>query len=481
MYSKEEGSPSNGNSNDIKLDQHDIGGDSSTLRQRRPNPTPTAKPSLARRNYKNFTLMKRIVLAIFVFGLIYNKFGRNGNEIPFEHDDEGSSELNYEESELASFRMNKFRIAIRDLGITMAKSDIIVQNGESISRVLFNLDEDVRDTGDKFDDFIHISDKFFWTTTSEMDAILRTVKREMIGPFEFMSDDAGNFIRRRLEVLDGQIPPFQNILAAVIASIQKIEDSVSNTQGYLKDGEREAQQILEKHWKGSIADYSERKRAETELVQVRFTLQMLKDIAPNIINFESFLKDYRRKIQEIAKEIKVVPKKITAEDTKYLKKAVSDLEKQYAKFSSAMKNLDRKPLESYYIEDELNNKNRDCTEFQALLQIPNAYLKTIKVWYSEVVNAIAFVYTDGTSKIYGLPNDMDPYIFEWYKDEKIKQINKRVGSVLYAIQFETDRGRISNWVGGDKGNTYAVLSGGPATGIHGSFSRQICSIGIVVN
>ncbi|RHZ60960.1 hypothetical protein Glove_350g146 [Diversispora epigaea] len=469
-------------------DQHDIGEESSTLRQRRPNPNPKTQPNLKNKDYKDhniriFSLIKIICLMIFVIkftGFIYNKLGQNGNKNPFEDDDGFSGQPNIKESELASFRMNKFRVALRDLGITMQKSDIVVKNGDSISKVLFNLDEEVRDTGDKFDDFIHQSNKFFWTTTSEMQAVTRAVKREMRSPFEFLSEDAANFIRRRLEVLDGQISPFQSILTDVITAIQKIEDSVSNTQGYLKDGEREAQQILENHWKGSIADYAERKRAETELVQVRFTLRMLKDIAPNIINFESFLKDYRRKIQELTKEIKVIPKKITSEDTKYLKKAVVDLENQYAKFSSAVEKLDRKPIESYYVEDEMNSKNRDCTEFRAMLKISNAYLKTVKIWSSEVVNAIAFIYTDGTSKIYGLPNDRDPYIFEWNNEEKIKQINIRIGSVLYAIQFETDRGRVSDWIGGNKGSTYVVFSGGPSIGIHGSFSRQICSIGIIV-
>ncbi|RIA89149.1 hypothetical protein C1645_212651 [Glomus cerebriforme] len=448
------------------------------------NDFPTTQPNLPDKGY-NFrlnisSLLIRMILFIGFIGWIYVKFVQFGNYLR-NPSDESSSRSNFKESELASFRMNKFRVALRDLGTTMAKSDIIIQNGDSISKVLFNLDGEVRDTGDRLDDFNHQSVKFFWTVSSEMQAITRAVKEEKSGPLDLLSDKTANFIIRRLNVLDGQISPFQNTLTAVIAAIQKIEDSISNTQGYLIDGEREAQKTLEKHWKGNIADYTERKRAESEIVQVRFTLQILKEIAPNLFDFESFLKDYRRKIQELSMEIKGVPKKLTAEDTKYLKNAVTDLENQYATFSSAIKKLGSKPIESYYIEDEMNSKNRDCTEFRALLKFSNAYLKTIKIWSSEMVNAIAFIYTDGTSKIYGLPNDRNPYIFDWHYNEKIKHINIRIGAVLFAIQFETDQGRVSDWVGGNKGNTYVVYSSSPSIGIHGSFSRQICSIGIIAN
>ncbi|RIA89154.1 hypothetical protein C1645_773189 [Glomus cerebriforme] len=467
MHTKYEDSLSNGHSKDIKLNQNDFGGESSTLRQRRSNLNnfPTTRPNLPDRGYNFrlniFSLLIRVILYIGLIGWICDKFVQFGNclENPF---DEGSSGSNYEESELASFRMNKFRVALRDLGITMAKGDIIVQNGDSISKVLFNLDKEVRDTGDSLDDFNHQSVKFFWTLSSEMQAITRAIREEMCSLSDLLSDKTTNFIRIRLSMLEGQISPFQDSLTIVITAIQKIEDSISNAQGYLIDGEQ-------------------RKRAENELVKVRFTFQMLKDITPNLINFESFLKDYRRKIQELSIQIKAVPKKLTEEDTKYLEKAVTDLKCQYAKFSSAIKKLGSKPIESYYIEDEMNSKNRDCTEFRALLKFSNAYLKTIKIWSSEMVNAIAFIYTDGTSKIYGLPNDRNPYIFDWRYNEKIKHINIRIGAVLFAIQFETDYGRVSDWVGGSKGDEYVVYSRSPSIGIHGSFSRQICSIGIIAN
>jgi hypothetical protein len=377
--------------------------------------------------------------------------------------------------------MNKFRVALRHLGVVMAKSDIIASSGHSISKVLFNLDDYVQDTSDKLNEFSHQSDKFFWTLTNEMNSIGRAIKQEAKSLFEYLSDDAVNFIHMRLSNIDKQITPFQDKLTAVIQAILKIQNSADNAEGYLIDGEREAQQTLEKHWKGNIADYTERKKAESELVQIRFILMMLKDIAPNLITFESFLKIYRIKLQELSAEIELkgTEKKITEEDTAFLKKAVADLKEKYAQFNSVAKKLGSKPIESYYIEDEMNSKNRDCTEFRALLKNSNAYLERIKIWSSDVVNAIAFIYTDGTTGLYGLPNDREPYIFKWNVNEKIKCIHVRIGSVLYAVQFETDQGRISDWVGGNEGDRYVVYSMLPSIGIHGSFSRQLCSIGII--
>ncbi|GES98300.1 hypothetical protein GLOIN_2v1604813 [Rhizophagus clarus] len=494
MHTKHEDILSNRDSKEKKLNQYDFEGESSTLRQRRPN---IERVIIERDNnpqpdsFSLISLIPKICFVIFLIGSIYYcyiQFGQNGN--PFEQDYKDNpfvlnhkdyKDEDFKESDIASFQMNKFRVALRHLGVVMAKSDIIASNGHSISKVLFNLDGYVQDTSDKLNDFSHQSDKFFWILTNEMNAIGRAIKREAKDLFEHLSDDAVNFIHMRLSNIDKQITPFQDKLAAVIQAILQVQNSADNTQGYLTDGEREAQQILKKHWKGNIADYTERKKAESELVQIRFILKMLKDIAPNLINFESFLKIYRIKIQELSTEIefKGAEKKITEEDTAFLKKAVADLKEKYAQLNSAAKKLGSKPIESYYIEDEMNSKNRDCTEFRALLKSSNAYLERIKIWSSDVVNAIAFIYTDGTTGLYGLPNDSEPYIFKWNDNEKIRCINVRIGAVLYAIQFETNQNRISDWVGGNKGDSYVVHSIFPSIGIHGSFSRQLCNIGII--
>ncbi|CAG8726614.1 22539_t:CDS:1, partial [Gigaspora rosea] len=80
-----------------------------------------------------------------------------------------------------------------------------------------------------------------------------------------------------------------------------------------------------------------RMRAEDELLRVRVIIKMLKEIAPSLLNFETFLKEYRRNIQDVSKEVINVPTRPTAEDMKYLKKAIADLEEQHEQFSSAKK------------------------------------------------------------------------------------------------------------------------------------------------
>ncbi|RHZ86002.1 hypothetical protein Glove_57g121 [Diversispora epigaea] len=347
-----EESSSNGHSKAIKLDQNDIREallykESFTLRQRRPNLNLKTQPNLTNKDYKIkiFSLIKIICLVIFVIkliGFIYNKLGQNGNENPFGHFDEEHFEL-----ELPFFRMDKFRVALRDLGITVAKSDIIVQNADAISKALFNLDEEVYNTGEKFDDLILQSDKIFRITKSVMRTITRKIKQEMSGPFEFLSDNAANFIHKRLEVLDRQISLDSNIFTAVITAIQIIEDSAINTQQHLVDAEREARRILKNYWIGSITDNAKQKRAETELVQIHITLRMLKDIKYNIINFTCLVKDYHRKFRELINEIKIIPKKLTEEDIKYLKKALEDLEEHCARIYCAVGKLDSKPIEFY--------------------------------------------------------------------------------------------------------------------------------------
>ncbi|CAG8564487.1 13022_t:CDS:1 [Racocetra fulgida] len=377
----------------------------------------------------------------------------------------------------------------------MKKSDIIVKNGKLISDVLIGLDKEIQVAGDELGEFRHQAENFLWSLANEIKSITEEVEKvkqseenwvnKFIGSnSQSTSNILASFIRERLKAIEKQIPGLQEQLKQVINSISKVQHGASNAHAYLIDGEREAEQALKNHWSGEVIDYYLRKRAESELKQVQYIIKLLREIAPSLMNFEEFLKEYRRKIQDVDKEVRYVrsfTKIATAEDIKYLKKTIDDLEKQHEKFSSAEKQLGYKPIDSYYFDDIINSRNRDCTEFRAMIEKPNkAYLKKIRIWSSDIVNALAFFYSDDTSAIYGTPGDGDSYDFDWHKGEKIKHIFKRVGSVLYAIQFHTDQGRISDWRGGEKGDSYRVLNEyASAIGIHGSFSRQICSIGII--
>ncbi|CAG8716694.1 5584_t:CDS:1, partial [Dentiscutata heterogama] len=287
-----------------------------------------------------------------------------------------------------------------------------------------------------------------------------------------------NSIREHLKAIEEQISGLQKQLAKVIESFSLVQESANYARKYLIGGEREAEEALKKHWTGIIIDPILRKRVESELKEVRFIIKVLQNMDRNLINFNEFLHKYRRELGDISSNVQAVRKIPTNEDIKYLENAVVTLKKHHAKFSSAEEQLEFKPIDSSYF-DINNPRNIECTEFTAMIDKPNnAYLKRIRIWSSDMINAIGFFYSDDTYDIYGAPGDDDPYDFDWHKGEKIKHILVRIEAVLYAIQFHTDRGRVSEWSGSDKGKPFLVYSHLPSIGIHGSFSRQICSIGI---
>ncbi|CAG8700466.1 24149_t:CDS:2, partial [Cetraspora pellucida] len=263
-------------------------------------------------------------------------------------------------------QMSSYRVVIRDLGVIMEKSDIIVKNGKRISEVLFGLDKEIQETGDALEEFRHQAKGFFFSLASEMKAITQEIENSQWFEYGFLkyfaksnshtlSDSSVNFICKRLGMLEKQIPGFQEQLKRVIVAVYSVRDSADNTHGYLIDGEREAERSLKKHWIGNIADHVVRKRAEDELLRVRIIIKMLKEIAPNLIKFENFLKEYRRNIQDVSKEVKNSP--TTAEDLKYLQKAVADLEKHHVQFSLADKQSISKSMDVFdvkYLEEKQN-------------------------------------------------------------------------------------------------------------------------------
>ncbi|CAG8566114.1 1372_t:CDS:2, partial [Racocetra fulgida] len=259
--------------------------------------------------------------------------------------DSGSEELSSleipETSEMSSYRVN-----IRDLGVKMEKSDIIVKNGKRISEVLFGLDKEIQATGDELEEFRHQAKGFLFSLASEMKAITQEIEKSQWLEY----------------VLEKQIPGFQEQLKKVITAIYSVRDSADNTHGYLIDGEREAEHFLKQYWLGNIADHVTRKRTEDELLRVRTIIKMLKEIAPNLIKFENFLKEYRRHIQDVAKEVKNSP--TTAEDLKYLKQAVIDLEKHHAQFSLAEKQSKSKSLDDFNVKFLSEKQNLDEEEIK---------------------------------------------------------------------------------------------------------------------
>ncbi|KAF0468702.1 hypothetical protein F8M41_025776 [Gigaspora margarita] len=262
--------------------------------------------------------------------------------------------------------MSGYRAIVRDLGVIMERSDIIVKNGKKISEVLFELDKEIQKAGDELEEFRHQAKSFYFSIASEMNSITQEIEKSQwleYGFFKYFINsnshllpNSAEFIHKRLKVLEKQIPGFQEQLKRVITTIYSVHNSADNTQGYLIDGEREAERVLKEHWLGNIADYTVRIRAEDELLRVRIIIKMLKEIAPSLINFENFLKEYRRNIQDVAKEVKNTPTKPTTEDMKYLKKAVANLEEQHAQFLSAKKQfISMDTYNDEYLEEKTNS------------------------------------------------------------------------------------------------------------------------------
>ncbi|CAG8449976.1 9701_t:CDS:1 [Scutellospora calospora] len=257
--------------------------------------------------------------------------------------------------------MSNYRVVIRDLSVIIAKSDTMIKNGKRISEVLFDLDKKIQIVDDELNEFRHQSDNFFMTLSNEMKAITEEIEPRLFERFFYKSNrqlpnSSVNFIFKRLEVLDRKIPGILEQVKRILDAIYSVHNGTDNAQGCLIDGEREAEQALKEHWLGNIVDSMVRKRAEDELKRVRIIIKILKSIAPNLINFQTFLKQYRRNIQDVVKEVKGIPKKPTKEDIKYLKKMVENLEEKHAILSSAKNQCIYKSMDAYneiYLEEEL--------------------------------------------------------------------------------------------------------------------------------
>ncbi|KAG9291275.1 hypothetical protein G9A89_021777 [Geosiphon pyriformis] len=405
--------------------------------------------------------------------------------------------------------MNRHRFVFRDLAIIMKKSDVITNNGVLISDRLFDLAEDLRKAGDELGDFRHKASNFFFALNTEMAAIydkfsaLSRSETSLFSSFEIKfklsekfgmfggqfhsSADDESYIQARLKVLEDMIPDFQGQLKRVMDSLDKIQDSAGFTREYLIDGEREAQKALERHWLGSIKNYNDRIRAEKELNQVRQVIELLKSMAVNLGDFDIFLKQYRLEIQDLKKQVRtnrmfIKPSK---EALKYLSHCVKKLEENHRQFDRAENFMDREgsPSNQLYLDsDDLGTRHRDCAEFTILFEKPEAHLRNIRIWSSHAINAMAFFFTDDTVEIFGAPGNAIPRDFSWSKGERIERIISSFGSVIYGLEILTNKGRSSGWHGDQNSDHKKYLIWAPGnrlTGMHGSFSKYICSLGIL--
>ncbi|CAG8530664.1 20016_t:CDS:2 [Gigaspora margarita] len=237
-------------------------------------------------------------------------------------------------------KISDYRVVVRDFSFIMERSDIMIKNGKKISEVLFELDKEIQKAGDELEEFRHQAKSFYFSFASEMSSITQVIEKSQwlkYSLFKYFIKSNSHLLYKRFELLEQQILELQKLLKQVINTTYSVHNSADNTQGYLIDGEREAERALKEHWLGNIVDYTVRVRAEDELLRVRIIIKMLKETSPALLNFEALLKEYHRNQQDVAKVIQNIPIKPTVEDMKYLKKAVVNLEEHHAQFSSAEK------------------------------------------------------------------------------------------------------------------------------------------------
>ncbi|GBC04146.1 hypothetical protein RclHR1_05530015 [Rhizophagus clarus] len=377
--------------------------------------------------------------------------------------------------------VNKYRAVFLNLGAILNNSDVIIQNGAQIARDLFKLSDDFGVAGQELSKFVDQAEDFIYSLSSELNAIYdRLNQRESFLINYFRYETNSEYIHDRLKVLENNVPGFQEQLKRVIDALQLIKQRSIHTQNYLITGEKEAQKVLMDHWVGNIANYEERKRAEEERQQVIHVLQLLKDMLPNLLDFESFLNRYREQLQDVKSKIKINRAKIEpSKDTlKYLLRAAEKLEINHKNFARKENQLGQKPKNTLYLEDEMNAMHRDCTEFDIqFTKSNNVHLKKIRIWRSHFINALAFFYSDDSIEMFGTPGSSEPFDFEWHKDEKIKRFEFNFAAIVYGIKITTTRGRNTGWHGGNSGhNFYTEMEGRTYNGLFGSFSKYICSL-----
>ncbi|RIB26354.1 hypothetical protein C2G38_271740 [Gigaspora rosea] len=90
--------------------------------------------------------------------------------------DSGSGKLSSLEIPETS-QMSGYRVIIRDLGVIMEKSDIMVKNGKKISEVLIGLDKKIQKAGDELDEFRHQAKFFYFSLANEMKTIMEEFEK----------------------------------------------------------------------------------------------------------------------------------------------------------------------------------------------------------------------------------------------------------------------------------------------------------------
>lgn len=75
----------------------------------------------------------------------------------------------------------------------------------------------------------------------------------------------------------------------------------------------------------------------------------------------------------------------------------------------------------------------------------------VRVWTGSLVDKVEFVLSDGRSNVSGGSGGSEREPFELSEEEFIQKVEARHGDSLDAIRFCTNRGRLSQWYGNERG------------------------------
>ncbi|CAG8493990.1 5029_t:CDS:2 [Ambispora gerdemannii] len=426
-------------------------------------------------------------MLLFIFGGYYY-FNHNSGEQTFDH----FADLPTKKIHKGTWLMAQQRIILNDLASLLKKNDVVPGVGDILSDKLKDLAKEMKEFGETIADFHYDALKFFKSIDHEMAKIDEILSKKI------SSQNAVIYIKQSLNSLESKVHEFQPKLKKVIVSSNLIEKAASNTNEDLADGEKEADLAIKKHWIGEINDYKNRIQSENVLRQIHFVMDSLKTLSHKLVVVDLYLNTYKRNLQDVKTELDLA--RANKEPTKArfidLKDSIRDLKEGHQTMFDSNNKIQGKPSSNYDDHPLLDNKNgykeknRDCTEFKAWIDrskdpkghlFKKSYLKKLRIWYSDVIHAIAFFYDDDSVDIYGVPGDVTPHDFDWNQGERVKYLWMAFGSVIQGLEIETTSGRKSGWIGSGQDRKYKVYSTyGSIVGFHGSFSSNLCSLGILV-
>uniref|UniRef100_A0A1D1XXA2 Glial fibrillary acidic protein n=1 Tax=Anthurium amnicola TaxID=1678845 RepID=A0A1D1XXA2_9ARAE len=371
---------------------------------------------------------------------------------------------------LGTSAINIYRAAFVNLEILLNNSDVITAND---ARVFFELSDHCEDAGKKILEFKWKADALIDSLSSELDNIV-----DLLNQKDFWDENYVGYMRKWIGVLRDDVPDLQEQLNRVTVVLEIIKEKSKQSQDCLT-------KVVKQYSLENITNYETWERAKEERRQVQYVLKLLKNLLPNLYEFVDFLKTYDKQLQDIDSMFDTIDimYKLSKKALEKLMRATKNLEASHRNFIGRENRLGQKLKDQLSFEDDEkeNSMNQDCKELKLKFKKSNdVYLNKLRIWSSHFINALEFHYSDGSVELLGIPGPSEPFDFEWDKDEKIKRFGYNFGSKIYGIEITTTKERSTGWRGSHNGHlVYPEMMGKEFNGLFVSYSKHICSIGVL--